>query len=78
MEVKTINGYTIKDEESRNGFLRLSEKFNQVKYIFPKNIISSYSGDCNIIKAYDKNIMIDTHTPEAKLDIYQMLEDNNI
>lgn len=51
---------------------------SEVEYIFPKNFNDVLSGDANIIKAFGKNILIDTHRAGAKTQLYNMLSDNNI
>lgn len=49
----------------------------KVHYIFPKNWIG-YSGDANLIKGYDKNILIDTYRSSNKTDLYDMLDEFNV
>lgn len=51
---------------------------SEVEYIFPKNFNDVLSGDISIIKAFGKNIVIDTHRALAKTQIYQFLDDNNV
>ena len=77
-EVKKINGYSIKDEIARNGLDYINRKLEEVDYIFPNNFDDVLSGDISIIKAYGKNIVIDTHRVGAKEQVYQMLDDNNV
>ena len=48
-----------------------------VKYIFPKNW-NSISGDVNLIIAYGKVILIDSHDTSYKNNLYSMLEKYNI
>lgn len=51
---------------------------SEVAYIFPKNFINTGSGDISLIKAYGKNIVIDTHRASSKTQVYQFLDDNNV
>ena len=53
----------------------IANYFGQVQYIFPKNW-DAYGGDAGLIKAYSKNILIDTHRNNQKLDLYAMLNSN--
>ena len=49
-----------------------------VEYIFPKNWGLTYSGDANLIKAFGKSILIDTHRASNKTQLEQMLTDNGV
>lgn len=75
MEVKTINGYDIKDETARNKIDLMNSK---VEYIFPKFISNATSGDSSLIKYRNKSILIDTYGLDQWLEIKAMLDDNNV
>lgn len=75
-EVKTINGYNIKDETARNGINTLKLDTNTVKYIFPKS--HTNTGDYNIIQVDGKNILIDCYNYNDWQEVKSVLDDYNI
>lgn len=50
----------------------------KVNFIFPKFMPNQASGDCNIIKYKDKNILFDCYSASAWTYIKEMLDDNNV
>lgn len=78
--VKVINGYKIKDEEARGQIQDITDNLdsNLVEYIFPKFIANNTSGDCNLIKYKNKNILIDCEKTSVWNNIKQMLDDNGV
>lgn len=62
-----------------NGLVAEVKKDNSiVKYIFPKNWNNSLSGDANLIIAYGKSILIDSHRVGNKSALYEMLNKYNV
>lgn len=57
---------------------KLIEDHSTVKYIFPKNWDTSFSGDANLIITCGKSILIDTHQSYSKDGLYEMLRDNEV
>lgn len=54
------------------------EDLSVVQYIFPKNWGNTLSGDANIIIAYGKIILIDSHRAGNKTQLYEMFNKYNI
>jgi competence protein ComEC len=50
---------------------------DKVRFIFPKFWAGSRSGDCNLIKYKDKNILIDSHVEAMWSNVKAMLDDND-
>lgn len=51
---------------------------DKVRFIFPKFWPSIYSGDCNLIKYQNKNILIDCQNTPAAQYVLDMLSDNDV
>lgn len=65
------------DEMAESGELSELLAYNNIRFYFPKSLGNIYSGDCSLIKAYGKNILIDTHRTEAKENIEAFLNRND-
>lgn len=71
------------DEMAEDGTLEriIGEYIDEkVYYIFPKDWSNGtiQSGDCGLIKAYGKNILIDTGYPEYESNVEQFLDDEGV
>lgn len=65
------------DDMAESGELaELIEQFIKIdlKFYFPKFWANRYSGDCNLIKYKDKNILIDCYGPDAWTDVKAFLD----
>ena len=65
------------DEMAESGELaEIVEKFlkNDLKFYFPKFWANRYSGDCNLIKYKNMNILIDCYGPDAWTDVKAFLD----
>lgn len=65
------------DEMAESGELaEIVEQFlkNDLKFYFPKFWANRYSGDCNLIKYKDINILIDCYGPDAWTDVKAFLD----
>lgn len=60
-------------DEIENKIDNIDRELEEVEYIFPQNWGLTLSGDANLIKAYGKTILIDTHRAGNKAELEQML-----
>ena len=66
-------------EEVNDKLNELDNNINEkVNFIFPKFMPNQASGDCNLIKYKDKNILFDCYSTSAWTYIKEMLDDNSV
>lgn len=58
-------------------YAKTIEDKSEVQYIFPKNW-DTLSGDANLIIAYGKSILIDSHREGVKTQLYNMLNEHGV
>lgn len=86
-QVAVDNGYIGTEEDWVNDFMtpdgyynkeEVDEKFKEIEFIFPKLWEGRFSGDCNLIKYKNINILVDCYRQDAWEDVKKMLDDNNV